>query len=108
MKGVKRLLLAVALALPLPSQAQGFCVPEEQFFQDQPTPATPRERVNGINLSSCSSGMPCLNQLKAAMARNQPVPAAHHWAKREPPQKPCLQSVPIGAPQQAGTPAASP
>jgi hypothetical protein len=96
MKGVKRLLLAVALALPLPSQAQGFCVPEEQFFQEQPTPATPRERVNSINLSSCSSGMPCLNQLRASMTRTQPMPTAHRWVKREPPKQPCLQSVPMG------------
>ena len=89
--------------------AQRFCDPEEQFFQEKPTPAIPRERVNGINLSSCSSGMPCLNQVRAAMGGVQPLPAAHRWVKAEPPRKPCLESVPTADKQPAtsgSTPAA--
>ena len=81
----------LTIALAAPAQAQEFCNSEERYFQEQPTPATPRERVNGINLSSCSSGMPCLNQLRAAMVQVQPVPSAHRWVQREPPKAPCLQ-----------------
>jgi hypothetical protein len=87
--------------------AQRFCDPEEQFFQEKPTPAVPRERVNGINLSSCSSGMPCLNQVRAAMGGVQPLPAAHRWVKPEPPRQPCLESVPT-ADKQPATPVSTP
>lgn len=102
-------LCVLGVNLTTAALAQTFCDPEEQFFQEKPTPATPRERVNGINLSSCTSGMPCLNQLRAAMTQKQPLPAAHRWVDRDPPQPDCLQSVPsAGSQPDAKEPTANP
>ncbi len=100
-------LLIAATSVQGSALAQRFCDPDEQFFQEKPTPAVPRERVNGINLSSCSSGLPCLNQVRAAMGGVQPLPAAHQWVKADPPRRPCLQSVPT-ANKQPTSPVSTP
>lgn len=77
-------------ALSQASLAAPYCNQSDGFFQD-PTP--PVERVNGVNVQRCSSGMACINQVYAAVIRQQPKPAAYRWRKEE--KRVCLEPIPI-------------
>ncbi|EAQ76624.1 hypothetical protein WH5701_05115 [Synechococcus sp. WH 5701] len=61
-------------------QAAPYCQQEQRFFSQGPQPPDASvERVNGLNIQTCSSGQPCLNQLVAGMVGLEPLPAAYEW-----------------------------
>ncbi len=72
---------AASLLAPM-AQAAPYCLAEQRFFTQGPQPpGASVERVNGLNIQSCSSGQPCLNQLIAGMVGLEPLPAAYEWKK---------------------------
>jgi hypothetical protein len=83
-------LCAATSLISEPGQTQPFCNPDRLTFQERTAPV---ERINGRNVQPCTSGMACINQVRASMTKQTPLPAAYQSVIEG--KRRCLVEVPL-------------